>query len=686
MLEDHLELYVSVDGNDSWSGTMPNPNREATDGPLATVTKARDIVRELKRKADLPAAVKVWIRGGRYSLKESIVFDSQDSAPVTYEAFPGERPIFDGGTQITGWKEERIGDTLAWTVELPEVAKGKWYFKQLFVNGQRRTRARLPKQDYFWIDTVPGIDYSAHLFDGSNRFQCKPGDIQSWTNLTDADIVVLHYWIEERLPVVDFDEHTRVVTSSRKSIFALLDDFKPRYARYYVENVFEALTEPGDWYLERKSGKLYYIPMAGESMEETEIFAPRIHQFIRISGNPDEDRYVEFLKLKGLEFQHSDWVQPPGGGERWWWAEKGVDFGAAAQSAVNIPGVIYLEGARHCVIEDCRIRHVGWWGIELSHGCQYNRITANTVSDMGAGGIKLDGADIHGPIKRRTGYNKVTDNYVHHGGRVFHSAPGIISIHSFGNVIAHNHVHDFYNSGICCGFVWGYKDNISRDNLIENNYIHHLGFGLLSDMGGIYTLGIQPGTIIRGNVIHDITKHNYGGWGIYLDEGSSHITVEHNLTYRTDSHGYCQHYGRENIVRHNIFALGRDGTVSLGRAGDRNSFTFERNIVVMDDTPLYTLAKTMTFEPAHFVADVNLVWNLSGQPVFSGIVIEEGTLQPSYTLKDMQRMGYDRHSVEADPGFVDIRCDNYKLTEGSPAYALGIQAIDTSYVGPRNKK
>ena len=92
------------------------------------------------------------------------------------------------------------------------------------------------------------------------------------------------------------------------------------------------------------------------------------------------------------------------------------------------------------------------------------------------------------------------------------SAVGILSMHSFGNTLSHNHIYDLYYTGISCGWVWGYADSVSKNNRIEKNHIHDLGHGLLSDMGGIYTLGVQPGTVLRGNLIHDVEKANYGGW------------------------------------------------------------------------------------------------------------------------------------------------------------------------------
>src|SRR5262249_23791717 len=152
----------------------------------------------------------------------------------------------------------------------------------------------------------------------------------------------------------------------------------------------------------------------------------------------------------------------------------------------------------------------------------------------------------------RTHDNAVTDCHVHGGGRVFHQAVGLWVGQSSGNRLAHNHVHDLYYTGISCGWTWGYGRTLGRGNVIEANHGHDLGRGWQSDLGGVYTLGVQPGTVVRGNVFHDIAGHRYGGWGIYFDEGTTQVVAEDNLVYRTTHGGFHQHFGRENVVRNNV--------------------------------------------------------------------------------------------------------------------------------------
>jgi hypothetical protein len=189
-------------------------------------------------------------------------------------------------------------------------------------------------------------------------------------------------------------------------------------------------------------------------------------------------------------------------------------------------------------------------------------------------------------------------------------------------------------------------------------------------MGGIYTLGVQPGTRLRYNVIHDVQSRGYGGWGIYDDEGSSYILVENNLVYRTKSNPYNQHYGRENVVRNNIFAFGREAQFSRGRIEPHASFIFTNNILCFD-TDGKVLAGN--WQELAAVIDRNLYFNVSGQPLdFAGLTFEQ-----------WQERGADRDSLIADPLFRDPANGDFALAPESPAERIGFVPFDLSSVGPR---
>ena len=383
------DLFVSPEGNDGWSGRLPEANAAGTDGPLATLAAARDTIRRRKGlerykhvqpvSAGFARPVTVWLRGGRYPVAEPVVFGPQDSAPVTYAAYPGETPVIDGGVRIGDWRKEEVNGVEAWVAELPEVAAGDWEFRQLFVNGERRPRARLPKRGLHRMEKAPGRPESGGWGEGGwTKFICAEGDVREFKNLNNVEVVYLHFWIEERSPIESFDAATRTVAMSRPSRAPLFGSHGSQLADYYLDNVFEALSEPGEWYLDRAAGRLYYIPMPGEDPETTEVIAPRTLQLLVLAGSPDKQQFVEFLRFEGLTFRHTDWRHPdpsdgvtsiPLSGDHRQFENRRHFRGnqaAAAQAACDVPGVVFLEAARHCAIEDCIIEHVGWYGVELA--------------------------------------------------------------------------------------------------------------------------------------------------------------------------------------------------------------------------------------------------------------------------------------------------------------------------------
>ncbi|MCX6623528.1 MAG: right-handed parallel beta-helix repeat-containing protein, partial [Acidobacteria bacterium] len=249
------------------------------------------------------------------------------------------------------------------------------------------------------------------------------------------------------------------------------------------------------------------------------------------------------------------------------------------------------------------------------------------------------------------------------------SAIGVWIGQSTDDEVSHNHIHDLYYTAISAGWTWGYGPNQSRGHRIEFNHLHDIGQGLLSDMGAIYTLGIQPGTVLRNNLIHDVSSYTYGGWGIYPDEGSSEILIENNVVYGCKSAGFHQHYGRENVVRNNIFAMNRESQLMRTRAEKHVSFLFERNIVVYDDGRL--LGGTWTGDGIRM--DGNLYWDARGGiPRFG-----------TWSWEEWRKRGLDGHSKLADPLFRNAGSADFRLRPESPALAMGFRPIDLSAVGPR---
>ena len=661
-------LYVSPKGFVKWTGLLAEPDAAGTDGPLPSVGDARDHL----RRNPTPGPITVWIRGGTYELDAPLEFGPDDTTPVTYAAYGDEEVVFSGGRRITRWREVEPGGVRMWAADL--AGEPDWHFRQLFVNGRRRYRPRLPKQGFYTMQRVPGVTLDGFMSGVvSDCFVAAPGDFDRWENLTDVEVVAFHFWNEERMPVVSYDPQTRMVRCSRKSVWPLKDDVTPRFARYFVENVKEALTQPGEWYLDRREHVVYYIPTEDETLDDAVIVAPRIAQLLIVRGDPATGRKAANLTFQGLHFRCTSWHQPG-------------DRAGYEQAALNVPAVISLAHAAHCAIRGCSVSHAGFYAVELGSGCVANEVAGCTLSDLGAGGVKIVGVDAEADPKCRTHDNVVSDNTICDGGKVFASAVGVLVVHSAGNDIVHNHIHHLEYSGVSCGWTWGYGPSATHHNLIAHNHIHHLGTGLLNDMGGIYTLGVQPGTVIRNNVIHDIRMHNYGGWAIYTDEGSSYLLIENNLCYRTDSEVLQVHYGRENMVRNNIFAFSELGQVSLTVPEAGRSFTFIGNLVVTDGRPILVARDGRSLRQGGFFSDLNLFWDVAGG-VFSGAQRRnergQAVTVERWSFAEMQALGFDRHSVVADPKLWDLLGGRIGIEPDSPAFALGFVWPDLSDVGPR---
>jgi parallel beta-helix repeat protein len=386
------------------------------------------------------------------------------------------------------------------------------------------------------------------------------------------------------------------------------------------------------------------------------VVVPRLDAVVRFDGRPGDGKFVEYIELRGLTLSDATF-------------DLGTKAAGDLQAAQHVPGSVRLRGARHCAVADCKLANLGGYGIELSEGCRENRVTGNELTRLAAGGIRVSGGAANAPVALRTGENLIADNHLHRLGEVFAAGVGILSQHADRNRILHNHIHHLYYTGISVGWVWGYAESVSAGNLVEGNLIHDVGQKVLSDMGGIYMLGVSPGTVVRGNVIRDVESFGYGGWGIYTDEGSTGITIENNLVYRTKSGGFHQHYGKENVVRNNVFALAREGQLMRSRAEPHVSFTFERNVVYADGTPLFA----KNWKDDKFAIDRNLYWDASNkEPAF-----------PGGTFGDWQKRGHDTNSLVADPLFADPDKGDFRLKPGSPAGKIGFKPFDPSGAGVR---
>lgn len=659
------ELYVATNGNDQWSGKLAEPNAAATDGPFATLTHARNEARKLRAAA---APVKVLVRGGTYFLDSPFVLEPEDSgtseAPALFAAFPGGKPVLSGGRRITDWRE---GPGKLWQVELPEVKAGQWYFRQLFVNGERRGRARSPNEGYHRIaQLIPGPPDPRSKPIARDRFVFTPGDIQPWQQLSDVNVILMHSWETSIHPIKSVNTETNTVEfSAPLREWWSIGYWEPEQ-RYYVENAFELLDQPGEWYLNRETGVLSYWPLPGESRNETEFIAPVLADLVQFAGDADAGRFVEHVTLRGLSFRHADWVLDAAGN-------------SSTQAAVNVPAAVTADGAIQCAVEDCEVAHMGTYGIWFRRGCKDCRIQRNLLHDLGAGGVRVGEASMATTDVAESSRILVDNNHIHDGGHVYAAGIGIWVAQSSYNQISHNDIHDFLYSGISVGWNWGVQRNRTHHNVIEFNHVHDLVHGVLSDAGLIYCLGVSPGSVIRNNVFHDIWPYTRPafGWGIYLDARCGNYTVENNLVYNTKSGGLMfNNGGHAHTIRNNIFALSAD--YALWPYSEQRPSTLRRNIVYLTQGKLLipygerSLNERITANEPVGDWDENLYWDTQGADELRFY---------DHTFAEWQKLGLDRHSRIADPQFADVAKHDFRLAEDSPARQLGFEPFDISQVG-----
>jgi hypothetical protein len=464
--------------------------------------------------------------------------------------------------------------------------------------------------------------------------------------LRQVQMLLYHKWDNTRRFIDDIEDN-RILTRGKKMKPWNRIDGK---SGLVFEHIASGLDEPGEWYL-APDGKLVYLPRPGEDPAAAEVVAGGMEQLLVIRGTPDTP--VSHVEVRGLAFYHASWISPPGGFE-------------PAQAAAPIEAVVQADHVRSLAITDCEVARTGIYGIWLRDGCRDSRIEGCLLQDLGAGGVRIGSSS----LGRATGAITIDNCIIRDGGKLFPCAVGVWIGHSGDNIVTYNSISHFPYTGVSVGWRWGYDTSEAKRNRIEFNHIHHIGNGLLSDMGGIYTLGPSEGTVLRHNRIHDISSWQYGGWGLYNDEGSTGILMENNVVYRTTTGGYHQHYGKENIIRNNIFAFARDHQLQFTRPEEHLSFTFTRNIVIWENGRLWSGGAGGR---GRIESDHNLYFRTDGGEIqFFG-----------KSLEQWREAGQDRNSVVADPGFADPAAGDFRIKDPGTISRIGFQPFDTQTAGVR---
>jgi len=708
--QDHTHFYVSTKGNDNWSGRLSTPNSGGTDGPFATLTRARNAIRELKSEKRSKGPVTVMVLEGTYYLTEPLVLNSQDTGtsqePVTYTALPGHKPILSGGRKIVGW--EPYKDNIV-RCHLPEAKGGQWSFRQLFFNGERQIRARWPNRDAndplyggwaFVEATLPEGDQKATEFrftpDRTPRHWVRPDQVE-------VNVFPWYCWVNDIIPVKQADAGKRTITLGRPVQPGFMSLMIGN--RLCVENALEELDQPGEWCLDRKAGTLYFWPPGG-TMEDGQAIAPRIERLIEVRGTPDKP--VRHVTICGLTFTHTLSPFPEHQPENF-------------HSPTLRGAAVHLENCEDCCVQDNRFCMLGGDAVRLQSSNARNRIVGNEIAFVGGAGISLASSQpgnthtwADKDVLRQNSQrypkliqNVITNNHIHHCGVIKKNCGGVqlYGINSVDNVISHNLIHHMSDKGMTM------QDGFGRF-IVEYNELYQLGLEI-ADTGGIMTnrwfvLEDDPelaqGNIVRFNLIRDCIgcgayaekRHPKGEgdqttadgriwtpyytWGIYFDNSGMDITVYGNIVVSTVLGGVSMPVGspKNNRVENNILISNSGNQMDLRMGSGARDNQFLRNIIYYTNQSAALLSARPSAKETIAQCDYNIYYPAAGQPLRVRGIGDE-------TFADWKKLGFDEHSLIADPLFVNPEGGDYRLQPESPAHNLGFRPIDVERIGLEGK-
>lgn len=627
-------------------------------GEISTPSAAQARVRELRKDGE-KGTVRVEFAAGDYFLGEPLKIGPEDGGSTTgstvYSAADGAKVTFTGGRKVTGWQTAEDG---LWKARVD----GK--FEQLWINGRRAVRARTPNAvdnrpgavgGYFNARSQAALDMFKDLKRPSfEAFVARPADYEVVKAIPEKErsqvlLTVMQTWTVGQCRIQALNDEARAIRIVGGARYPFVE-FEPDQ-RWYVENFRAALDAPGEWFLTAE-GELLYKPLPGEDMGKAEVVVPVTEKLMTVDG-------AKGVRFENITFAHTQYIYGPAGHHD-------------GQAAAGVGGTIELDRCQDIHFTGCEITHTGGYGIWFRTACGHSSITRSYLHDLGGGGVRIGDTKMPDDATL-THHVTVDDCIIHSGGRLFPSACGVFLAHAADCEVTHCDIGDLYYTGISAGWVWGYKHSPSKRNRLDFNHIHHLGWGVLSDMGGFYGLGRSEGTTVNHNHVHDVGSYRYGGWGLYTDEGSTGVTLTHNVVHDTSESTFHQHYGKWNQVSQNVFAYGRKAQIQRSRAEKHASFAYENNIVIYD-IPKLLDGTWFNWETGTYEMRNNLYWNSAGLPV---------QFQDTDLAGWQKRTGHDEGSQVEDPLFMDAAKRDFRLKPESPALKMGFVPGDVKQAGVR---
>lgn len=600
---------------------------------------------------------------GDHYIEEPIVIDSSIGDGITLVGEGGARII--GGVRLNNIKRDELSGVSCMSADVPMVAGEYPAISDLYIDGVRYYPARYPKGRFLHASSVenelaPDKIPMENAYLASSYFSPIREDVEGMEDISGASITFYHFWVDEHTPIAKYDAEKNIIYMKYPSCFIITTRYEPKEdtsaMRYYFENVARGFTDEGEFYYDRKIGKIYFIPK-GDVTPNSEALVPTAKTLLEIRGKAEHP--IKNIKVENIEFMLTD-------GECAFLGKDGSLRASDIQAAHTAPGAVSIENAEGFTLSDCKIHSSGTHAVYLGVGCVGALICGNEMYDLGGGGVSLVGGTPADALPE-SHHNKITKNKIINISKKLTRAVGVLIRHSHDDEISENEIAYTGYSGISVGWVWGYADSVTDGCLIARNHIHHIGDGRLSDMGGIYTLGRQPRTVIEYNRIHDVHSAHYGGWGIYNDEGSSGIRVENNVVFRTKCECYNLHYGKDNLVKNNVFALGGRGCARILRAEEHIGVELSGNILVTDGLDIYYDAPGTRESMS---AERNVVYDLSREVK---MLTTEGI---EYALEDWQeKFKRDLSTKIINPQFANIESDDFTVTNAEIFEKIGFKPI-----------
>lgn len=502
-------VYVSPAGNDNNPGTEP--------APFATLQRAQAAVRAIN--ADMTGDIVVWLDGGTYLQTSAWSLDENDSGTnghsVIYRAKDGQTPVISGQKQITGWTLHDPQQNI-YQADASGIAT-----RQLFVNGNRATRARTSGPLANAVKTADG-------YTSDDTWLASIG------NQTQVQCVFRADWTNPRVSVQSITEQNgKAVITLQQPLWSNLIN-RTRLVQWYLENAYEFIDEPGEWYLDAAAHTIYYKPRPGESMDTAVATAPVVETLVRIQGS-SLDQPAHHIRFEGITFADTTWMAPSTNGG---WLDGQNNYPDSSGAMVMPAAAVEVKRANSLGFLRCTFTRLGSTGINMSQGVQDSPVTGNRFYDLSGGAMNIGestktSADIYNPSDPRLimRNNDVENNYIHDLAVEYMGATAIDAGFPQDMDISHNEIFNIPYSGISLfGSVYA-AVTATKNVRIENNFIHDLMGQSIFDGGAIYSFGVTAGTaespnIISGNYIKN-QKNRYAA--IYLDQSTNHWNVADNV-------------------------------------------------------------------------------------------------------------------------------------------------------------